>query len=102
MLSRRCFVFLRQQLCYAILLAGIVVLFSRDVLADPLEDWKRADEVKGCAGIPYMELARKCMDTMVEVGEICKEVKWSCAGGDIPSLKGNEDEAANRKKLQIL
>ncbi|HEX4770892.1 MAG TPA: hypothetical protein VH351_08695 [Bryobacteraceae bacterium] len=85
----------RRPLCYALLLTGVGILFSRAALGeDPsLDDWKRAEAVTGCAGIPYQELARRCMDTMTDVHD---GKNWAC--DDVPSLKGNEDEAANRNK----
>lgn len=81
-----------------ILLTFTVALFCQTVVAeDPsLDAWQRVKGVDGCSGIPYIGLARKCMDTMVDVNESCKQVKWSCE--DVPSLKGNEEEAYNRRK----
>ena len=58
-------------------------------LAQSLDDFKRADGVKGCPGIPYPELARPCMDTMVDVNESCKVVKWSCRDGNLQSIRTN-------------
>jgi hypothetical protein len=88
----------RNTQLFAILLIGLGAIFIPAARADDptLDDWKRAESVEGCAGIPYQELARKCMDTMVDVAEACKAVKWSC--DDVPSLKGNEETAANRNK----
>ena len=83
---------------YAILLIGVAALCIPAVRADDptLDDWKRAESVDGCVGIPYQELARKCMDTTVDLEEACKEGKWSC--NSISDLKGTEEDAVFRKK----
>lgn len=88
----RCFALLRSLLFSGIPLVWVVSLFGQT----DLENWKRVDGVRGCAGIPYMDLARKCMDRMVDVDEICKKVKWSC--DDVPSYDGNQTEFENRTK----
>jgi hypothetical protein len=75
------------------LTAGVVLISSVAgdglALAQSLDDFKRADGVKGCPGIPYPELARRCMDTMVDVNESCKLVKWSCRDGNLQSIRTN-------------
>jgi hypothetical protein len=88
----------RNTQLYAILLIGLGAPFIRAALADDptLDDWKRAEAVDGCAGIPYQELARKCMDAMVDLPGACKEAQWSC--DSISSLKGTEEDAVFRKR----
>jgi len=75
------------------LTAGVVLISSVAgggfAPAQSLDDFKRADGVKGCPGIPYPELARRCMDTMVDVHESCKVVKWSCRDGSLQSIRTN-------------
>ena len=89
----RCSALLRR-----LLFCGIPLVWAASLFGETdLENWKRADGVTGCAGIPYMDLARKCMDTMVDVNEICKEVKWSC--DDVASYDGNMKEFENRTKI---
>jgi hypothetical protein len=79
------------------LLAAVVVISSvaseAVAVAQSLDDFKRADGVKGCPGIPYPELARRCMDTMVDVNESCKVVKWSCRDGNLQSIRTNTQMA---------
>jgi hypothetical protein len=86
----------------AALTASVVLISSAVggglVLAQSLSDFKRADGVEGCPGIPYPELARRCMDTMVDVHESCKVVKWSCRDGNLQSIRTNTQMAQDIAK----
>ena len=62
-----------------------------------LDDFKRADGVTGCVGIPYPDLSRKCQDTMVDQKEQCSD--YSCQGDKVPSIKRLLDDADAKKKV---
>jgi hypothetical protein len=61
-----------------------------------LEDFKRADGITGCVGIPYPDLSSKCQDTMVDQKEQCRD--YSCQGDKVPSIKRLLDDADAKKK----
>ncbi len=71
--------------------------FNGVALAQSVEDFKRVVGVDYCPGIPYPDLARRCMDTMVDVDQQCKNTNWSCKDGNVPSIRSNLGTAANLK-----
>jgi hypothetical protein len=87
---------IKRHLTLIIILLGMTQ-FEGVALAESVEDFKKVDGVEGCAGIPYADLARRCMDTMVDVNQQCKQINWSCAEGNIPSIRTNLAIATNLK-----
>ncbi len=64
--------------------------------AESLDDFKNVANLDGCASIPYNDERRGCMDTMVDVQEWCKTMRWNSE--EVAGTKNYLDAADNLEK----